>query len=324
MPTRFLALIAIVLLPRLAPAAVLADAGLQRLLDQERYAELEREGAQRGGDQGVAAQLLARLALAGSGDFETLIEQGEQCVQRFAQSASCHYVLGSALGMEAQSGGTLRALRLVGRVRAALARAVQLDPSMFEARSNLQLLYLVLPGIAGGSVEKARQLEREVRDSQPEVARLLRARLEAQAERWELAEAELAAIRLGEQRSFHAEVLNAWAGLAKHWLKQDLHARARARFEWLAQQLPQMAQPVYQLGRIAADAGQHLEALRHYERARGLAGAAQLPIDHRVGVAYMDLGEKDKARQFLQRVVQDRRASRNSVDDARKRLAQLG
>jgi tetratricopeptide (TPR) repeat protein len=312
------------LLPLLASAAVLKEESLQRLLDQGRHEELEREARQTGGDQGLAAQLLARLARAGAGEFDALIELGEQCVQQFAQSAACHYALGSALGMEAQSGGMLRAMRLVGRVKDSLARAVELDPAMFEARSSLQLVYLLVPAIAGGSVDKAGQLERAVRDSQPEVARLLRARLAAHAKQWEQAEAELAAIRLGEQRSFQLEVLNAWAGLARHWMKQGQHARARARFEQLAQQLPLLAQPQYQLGRIAADERQHELALRHYERARGLGGAAQLPIDYRVGVAHMDLGDKERARQALQRFVQDKRATRNNLEDARKRLKELG
>ena len=91
------------LLPLLASAAVLKEESLQRLLDQGRHEELEREARQTGGDQGLAAQLLARLARAGAGEFDALIELGEQCVQQFAQSAACHYVLGSALGMEAQS-----------------------------------------------------------------------------------------------------------------------------------------------------------------------------------------------------------------------------
>lgn len=305
-----------------AQSAVLRDETLQRLLDQGRLEELDREAQARGGADGQAAQV---LALLGTGaPLAQALRSAEDCVARHAQSAACHFALGSALGAEVQQGGTLRGLRLVGRVRDALATALELQPAMFEARSSLQLLYLVLPGVAGGSVDKARQLEQQVRESQPEVAKLLRARLAAQDKRWADAERELAAIQFNGQPSFQIDVINAWASLARQWNKDGQHARSRSRFERLTQQLPELAAPVYQLARTLADEGRQAEAIRHYEKASGLLGAAGLPIEHRLGVAWMDLGDKDKARQHLQRFVQDKRANPRNVDDARKRLKELG
>lgn len=303
-------------------AAVLRDETLQRLLDQGRIEELEREAQARGGADGMAAHALALLR--SNGPLETAVRAGEACVAAHPQAAACHFALASALGVDAQQGGMLRGLRLVGRIRDGFTRALELDTQMFEARANLQMLYLIVPGVAGGSVDKARQLEVAVRDSQPEVAKLLRARLAAQDKRWDEAERELAAIQLGRQPSFHNEVINAWAGLARQWNKNQQHAKSRARFEQLAQQLPELASPVYQLARTLADEGRHADAIRLYEKARGLIGAAGLPIDHRVGVSWMDLGDKDKARQHLQRFVLDRRANPGNVDDARRRLKELG
>lgn len=303
-------------------AAVLKDEGLQRLLDQGRIDELEREAQARGGADGQAAQVL--VLLRGNGPLAEALRAAEACVAQFPQSAACQYALGSALGVDAQQGGMLRGLRLVGRVRDAFAKALALDPTMFEARSSLQLLYLIVPGMAGGSVDKARELELQVRETQPEVAKLLRARLAAQDKRWADAERELAAIQLGRQPSFHNEVVNAWAGLARQWNKSDQHAKSRARFEQLMQQLPELASPPYQLARTLADEGRQAEAIRFYERSRSLVGAASLPVDYRVGIAWMDLGDKDKARLHLQRFVQDRRANPANVDDARRRLKELG
>lgn len=309
-------------LPSKSQAAVLKDEGLQRLLDQGRIEELEREARGRSGADAQAAQVL--VMLRGSAPLTEAVRAAEACVDQHPQSAACHYVLGSALGVDAQQGGMLRGLRLVGRIREALNQALQLDPAMFEARSGLQLLYLVVPGVAGGSVDKARQLELQVRETQPEVAKLLRARLAAQDKRWEEAERELAAIQLGRQPSFHNEVVNAWAGLARQWNKDGQHAKSRARFEQLSQQLPELAGPAYQLARTLADEGRHADAIKQYEKARGLIGASGLPIEHRVGVAWMGLGDKDKARQHLQRFLQDKRANPGNVDDARRRLKELG
>ncbi|WP_374662139.1 tetratricopeptide repeat protein [Inhella sp.] len=320
----FLTMLLLMLVALPGQAAVFRDEVLQRAYEQGRYDELEREARTRIGAEALAAKTLATLATTGKGRFEPLMTQAEQCVGLHPDAAVCHFLLGSVLGKDAQAGGALRGLRLVGRVRDSLARAVQLDPGMFEARSALQMLLLIVPGIAGGSVDQARQLEMAVRDSQPEVAKLLRARLAAHAKRWDEAERELLAIRLGEQRSFHTEVLNAWTGLARQWMKDGQHAKARARFEQLAQQLPQWAQPTYQLGRLAADEGQHEEALRLYERARGMGGAPLVPLDYRMGLAWLDLGDRDRARQLLQRFLQAGLGSQSNLDDASKRLRELG
>ncbi len=315
-------LLAALLISTASQAAVLKDETLQRLLDQGRIAELEREARARGGADGQAALVLAQLR--GNGALDEAVRAGEACVAQFPQAAACHYALASALGVQAQQGGMLKGLRLVGRVREGLGKALELEPAMFEARSSLQFLYLVVPGIAGGSVSKARELEQAVRSSQPEVAKLLRARMAAQDKRWEEAERELAGIQLGSQPSFHNEVVNAWAGLARHWNKQGEHAKSRARFEQLSQQLPALAAPLYQLARTLGDEGRPADAIRSYEKARGLIGADELPIDHRVGVAWMDLGDKAKARQYLQRFLQDPRANPSNADDARRRLKELG
>jgi tetratricopeptide (TPR) repeat protein len=304
-----------------AGATVFKDEQLQRLLDQGRGEELQREARKQGGADGAAALVLALLREGG--DLAPAIRAGEDCVAQYPQSAACHYALGSALGVEAQRGGVLKGMRLVGRVKEAFGQAVQLDPQMFEARTALHLIYLALPSMAGGSVDKARQLELAVRDSQPELAKLLRARQAAQAKRWDEAERELGTVQLGAERSFQLEIVNAWAGLARQWNKEGQHAKSRQRFEQLSRQLPELALPVFQLARNVADQGQYAEAIRLFDRARGLQGASGLPIDHRVGIAWMDLGDKDKARQFLQRFVQDRRADPRHLEDARRRLREL-
>lgn len=305
-----------------AQAAVLKDDALQALLDQGRIDDVLRETRNRSDGDALAAQALALLQ--SREPLAQSVRAAEACVARHPETASCHYALGSALGEEAQRSGVLRGLRLVGRVRDAFARAVTLDPAMFEARSALQLIYLVLPGVAGGSVDKATELALQVRDSQPEVAKLLRARLAVQAKRWDEAERELASVQLGRQPSFHAEVVTAWAGLARQWNRKDLHARSRARFEQLVRQLPELAAPQYQLGRTLADEGRAADALVCFEKARSLRGARALPLEHRIGVAWMDLGDKARAREHLQRFVQDPRAHPNNLEDARKRLQQLG
>lgn len=307
----------------LASAALFQDAALQRLHEQGRGDELLTEARNRTGADALVGQALAQALPNDPAALGRAAQAAEQCLQQHAQSAPCHVAQGVVLGVEALRGGWLRGLGLLGRIRSAFEKAVALDPTLFEARSHLQQLYLLVPGLAGGGRDRAEALEREIRERQPEQAKLLRARLATRDKRWDEAERELASIQLGDSTSFHNDVLQAWTTLSRQWMKANDHARARSRFEALAAQLPGLAQPVYLLGRVAADAGQHEEAVKLYTRARSLSGAEVLPLDHRIGLSLEELGRKEAAREHLRRFLSARHAAPNALEDARKHLRAL-
>lgn len=306
-----------------AGAALFQDPLLQRLHEQGRDEDLLREARGRSGADAWVGQALAQAVPNDAAALARAVQAADQCVLQHPQSAPCHVAQGVVLGVEALRGGWLRGLGLLGGIRGAFEKALALDPSLFEARSHLQQLYLLVPGLAGGGRERAEALEREIRERQPEQARLLRARLATRDKRWNEAERELAAISLGDSRSFHNDVLQAWTTLSRQWMKANEHARARSRFEALALQLPELAPPVYLLGRVAADAGQHEEAVKLYERARSLSGAEALPLDHRIGLSLEELGRKEAAREHLRRFLSERHAAPNALEDARKHLRAL-
>ena len=66
------------------------------------------------------------------------------------------------------------------------------------------------------------------------------------------------------------------------------------------------------------------EALRLYESALALKGASDWPIGYRQGIALQQLGRHDEAKAVLSRFVAAGKGQKASLDDARKRLAQLG
>ncbi|MFN5157411.1 MAG: hypothetical protein ACK5IH_14345, partial [Betaproteobacteria bacterium] len=55
-----------------------------------------------------------------------------------------------------------------------------------------------------------------------------------------------------------------------------------------------------------------------------LRGASQWPIDYRLGIAQQQLGQREAARASLQRFVDAGRGQKASLEDARKRLTELG
>ncbi len=64
-------------------------------------------------------------------------------------------------------------------------------------------------------------------------------------------------------------------------------------------------------------------ALALLERAGRLKGAERWPIAYRTGIAQQQLGQRDAARASLQRFVDAGKGQKASLDDARKRLAEL-
>ena len=307
-----------------AQAAWLRDEQLQRLWELGKRDDLALVTQSLRSADAYAAQAMLANDLNDKAAIDRALGLAEACVKQHPEAANCQFVLGTVLSAKAINGGVLQAMRLSGKVFDAWESALRLDPYLFEARIVLQQTYLLLPSMAGGSVPKAEALELAVRSSQPEVAKLLRANLAAKKERWDEVERELLAVKWGDDHSFHGQAMGVWQGLLRHWLKTNEHARARQRMEQLMQQQPQSAVPAFSLGRVAADEGKHDEAIRWYERARGLIGAHTLPIDYRQGLAYLDLGDKEKGRALLQRFVQTPRVPPNNLSDAKKRLKELG
>ena len=70
--------------------------------------------------------------------------------------------------------------------------------------------------------------------------------------------------------------------------------------------------------------GQTDEAIRYLERARTLGGAEELPVDHRLGDAYLAKGDKAQAKAAYERFIANKRANPANVEEARKSLAKLG
>lgn len=72
-----------------------------------------------------------------------------------ANNANYQYKYGGALAMIAQSSNKFRALTMINDIESAFLQAVKSDPKHIEAHWALVEFYLQLPGIFGGSENKA-------------------------------------------------------------------------------------------------------------------------------------------------------------------------
>lgn len=313
----------------LAQATVLKEPAWQSLLDKGRLEELEQAAQAR--LKQSPADLQAQIALAmvardGSDAkaMEAAVRTMEQCVAQQPREAVCHYALGQVLGTQAMSASMFKAISLSGKIKDAFSRAVELDPAMPEARAALQQFYLMAPGVAGGSLPKAAQLAAEVRESLPELAKLMRARVAQQEDKIADAERELLSIKPGADAWLLAEWRQALGSHGIGYFQDKQWAKARTWYEQVQQVQPQAAWGPYGLGRVALEQGQFDEAIKLLERARTLEGTETLPIDYRLGLALLGKGEKAQAKQALERFLTLKRANPRNLEDARKRLASLG
>ncbi len=235
----------------------------------------------------------------------------------------CHYAAASLWGVQALTGGMVKAMSLAGRIRDGFAKAVELDPLYVDARDGLVQFYLMAPGIAGGSVAKAREVAAAAVPRQPEHAKLLRARIAMHEEQWAEAERELAAVQPGDDAGLRNGVREAWTALGALYLHEKQPAKARPVFERLQREFSAHAAGFYGLGRMLVDSGAVDDAIALLERARGLKGAQRYPIDYRLALAWLQKGDKPRAKSLLERFVAQGKGQRATLEDARKRLAEL-
>ncbi len=89
--------------------------------------------------------------------WDDAVAAGEAAVTRAPDSAVAHLWLGKAYGQKAIHASLFSQLGYAKKSRAEFEKAVALDPSSVEARGDLVQYYANAPGIAGGSMEKARE-----------------------------------------------------------------------------------------------------------------------------------------------------------------------
>lgn len=177
---------------RTAALAVLGEA-LEILHEQDNTAELLQRSMARFDESvklGLPAKEKARalafksLALLRLGDLEKreeaklkLYEGGravaEEAIAADASSAEAHFYRGANMGRWGQTKGVLNALFLLGDVRSAFNTALKLDPNHADARLALGRVDEEVPGLMGGSRERAEAAYRKAIEMDPRFTRAM-------------------------------------------------------------------------------------------------------------------------------------------------------
>jgi tetratricopeptide (TPR) repeat protein len=96
------------------------------------------------------------------GDYTTPLPLAQKAVALDGRIAKYHRQLAEALGLEAQHANAFRLVFLARQFRSEIDLAISLDPHDTQAHRDLLEYYLVAPGIAGGDVQKASAMARQI------------------------------------------------------------------------------------------------------------------------------------------------------------------
>lgn len=301
------------------PAApTLREQGIA-LFEQKKYAEAKKVLARAvaaNPDEAAAHAWLGVVLLNHDRDADQAVAHLETAVRLEPTSSKYHLWLGGAYSRQAMEAGLLTAAGLAKKVRSAFEKAVELDPASVPARSSLLQFYLAAPGIAGGSVAKAREQALAMTEIDRHAGLLAQARI-AEHEKDDAAAERLYRSAIAV-RPDAGEAYNQLGYLLLRVRRRD---EAVAAFRTYVEVSPGEANPHDSLAEGLLAQGKVDEAIAEYRRA--------LEIDPEFPSSYLGLARCHERKQawaearaalerFLELVPEGRRA-----DDARDRLAKL-
>ncbi len=182
----------------LSPALLFADsadltqaAKLYRHTDYQAAIQLlSRSAGNSGKDAPAINEMLGQCYLM-SGDYKKSIEYLESAVASSPDNSVYRTWLGRAYGRRAETSFAVNAMGWASKSRASLEKAVQLDPSNYEAIDDLFEFYLEAPGFLGGGLDKAEKLAEVISRRDPAEGAYDRARIAEARKQYSSAEQHL-------------------------------------------------------------------------------------------------------------------------------------
>ncbi|HLT34120.1 MAG TPA: tetratricopeptide repeat protein [Aquaticitalea sp.] len=155
--------------------------------------------------------------------WDNAIEQYKKLVDFSPNTANYHYKYGGAMGMKALEVNKLKALGMIGDVKAAFLKAAELDPNHIDTRWALVKLYMQLPGMIGGSKNKALRYADELEKLSKVDGYLAKGYLHAYDDDYELAETYYKkALTIGRSKICYRELAQFYVD-NKHYKKAILY-----------------------------------------------------------------------------------------------------
>jgi tetratricopeptide (TPR) repeat protein len=110
-----------------------------------------------------AELIAAGRAALDRGDVDQAIAQLEKAVLVKPSNPDAHYYLGLAYGRKAEKAGIFGGMSQMQKAKDEWMRAIELNPNSVDPRLRLIEFYIMAPGIAGGSEDKAMEQATEIK-----------------------------------------------------------------------------------------------------------------------------------------------------------------
>lgn len=248
--------------------------------------------------------------------WDPAIDYYEQLVNLEPKNANFHYKYGGVLGMKALEINRLRALGLLGDIKEAFLTAARLDPNHIEVRWALVELYIQLPGIVGGSEEKALQYANELAQLSPVDGYLAKGYIAEYNNRPQDAEQHYKdAVKVGGS-------VTCYTKLYEHYEKNNAPEKALGTLQEAQKKHQNNNRLHYQLGKIAGQYGigldQGIQCLGKY--IENYTAADGVPKDWaylRLAQIYRHKGDKTKAIEWIEKALEDRSDFKEALEEQR-------
>ncbi|MBL7872963.1 MAG: tetratricopeptide repeat protein [Cyclobacteriaceae bacterium] len=198
----------------------------------------------------AAQYYLGRIAFDEK-DYDAAEDYFEEAIDVNDKVAEYHTWYGNTLGTMAADANLFKQAMLGPKMKNAWEKAVQLDPKSVDARESLIQYYLQAPAIAGGSVDKAKEIANEIIKLKPAEGHRQLGNIYYKEKN--LPEAEKEFIAMAKADPAYA------SGLANYYINQKQYDKAFALFEDELKKNPEDMLSTYQIGKTSALSGQRLE-----------------------------------------------------------------
>lgn len=277
-----------------------------KLLKDRKYAEAEKAITAK-----LAQEPKNADAMAGKADLmlhtgqlaqqDENIKVAEQCVAAHPQHSQCHEILGTLYGTKAANSGMLSAMSNAGKARDAFLKAVELDPKNYSAAHFLLMFYLQAPGIAGGGIDKAQQLQQNVAKINKEAGSLLAARIALKEEKFAQAESMASAANVAGNEYLEDIQIGVLASVASQYREQKKFADSERLLRDVIKRAPNNVSGYALLGRTMAAQGKHEEAIKMFQKALTLEERAA--FHYRIALSHQAMGDKANAAQGFEKAL---------------------
>jgi tetratricopeptide (TPR) repeat protein len=177
-----------------------------------------------GAEPELDALTAGKFAFA-NGDHDGALREFKKAAQQRPSDAETQLWLARALGRKAERSNPFRAAFLVGDVKRAFERAVELDPRSQDARSDLLEFYLEAPGAFGGGIGKARAQAEALKRLNPASGHWAWARIAEKQKNLALAEVEFKAAQAADPKD-----PGRWREIGHFYRRHGRYADAEAAF----------------------------------------------------------------------------------------------